>query len=452
MVSFPIKDTQEIDPKVLFDKNPGIIEDLAKWDRANEKYIYYKGDANHPGEPNNSLLKIKNGEGYWLKLKDTYTSAEINLPSEKFSGNEKRIELKTGWNQIGVPFDSNDIFWRYHCYIEYNRETLNIENAANRGLVYNYAWTYWTYPDLDGKWKSFFKLVHHEIADADKRLYAYKSYFVYAKKDCTLLIKNPSGKFKIHNPHFQVSDENWQISIKASAGDFIDSSNFVGVSNEPDKLKVLDPPAFEQSKLSLYFLKSNLKYATDFKYPSEDRYIFDFVIETDIQNTDVIVNLDTSNLPEGYRVKLIDLSREYGVGSNEYIYNSGDGGVRKFKLIVEKPLIDTQEKALSLEYTYSYPNPYSGKRTELTPAGKLRYTADSLTFRYKATGDIKKVVIEIYNIKGKLIERFEDTTIDGEANYDFAEKLANGVYIYRITISDVNNNKKSKTGKLVILK
>jgi hypothetical protein len=165
----------------------------------------------------------------------------------------------------------------------------------------------------------------------------------------------------------------------------------------------------------------------------------------------VTINIDTSNLPEGYRVKLIDLSREYGVGSNEYIYNSGNGGVRKFKLIVEKPLIDTQEKALSLEYTYAYPNPYSGKRTESTPAEKLRYTADSLTFRYKATGDIKKVVIEIYNIKGKLIERFEDTTIDGEANYDFAEKLANGVYIYRITISDGRKNI-SKRGKIVILR
>jgi hypothetical protein len=93
-----------------------------------------------------------------------------------------------------------------------------------------------------------------------------------------------------------------------------------------------------------------------------------------------------------------------------------------------------------------------GSPTQTTKPEKLKYTSNTgIKFRYKATGDIKKVVIEIYNIKGKLIERFEDTTIDGEANYDFAEKLANGVYIYRITISDGKKNI-SKRGKIVILR
>jgi hypothetical protein len=107
--------------------------------------------------------------------------------------------------------------------------------------------------------------------------------------------------------------------------------------------------------------------------------------------------------------------------------------------------IETQD-GINLISCYTYPNPYRG-----TAESARAKEQTGIKFRYKATGDIKKVVIEIYNIKGKLIERFEDTTIDGEANYDFAEKLANGVYIYRITISDGKKNV-SKRGKIVILR
>lgn len=106
---------------------------------------------------------------------------------------------------------------------------------------------------------------------------------------------------------------------------------------------------------------------------------------------------------------------------------------------------------LLIEKVYSFPNPYMGNTKENTPAGKQKYQADGITFRYKASGELQKVVIEIFNIKGKLIDKFYDETIDGEVNYNFANKLANGVYIYRISISD-GKKTRSKTGKIVVLK
>jgi hypothetical protein len=100
---------------------------------------------------------------------------------------------------------------------------------------------------------------------------------------------------------------------------------------------------------------------------------------------------------------------------------------------------------------FTYPNPYCGNQASKTPSSKLKYTSEGITFRYKASGNIQKVTIEIYNIKGKLIDKFYDYTIDGEANYDYVDKLANGIYIYRITVSD-GKISKSKKGKIVILK
>jgi hypothetical protein len=373
------------------------------------------------------------GKGYFVKV-----TSDKNITLEGTPTTSGDIVLKQGWNLIGNPFDY-DVLWS-----ETKVGTDTIDTAHKTGKVANYAWTY-------DPVNQQYKLVHPTISGAIKKLEKGKAYWVLSGGDYTITISSNPAPAKEKQEPLKISDENFSIRISATAGNISDTYNFCGVTRDYNLYRIKEPPRFkEREYLNLYFTEGKDKMAVNFKEP-KDRQVFEFEVETDIVNTDVTINIDTSNLPEGYRVKLIDLSREYGVGSNEYIYNSGNGKTRKFKLIVEKPLIDTQEKALSLEYTYSYPNPYSGKRTEVTPAGKLKYTADSLTFRYKATGDIKKVVIEIYNIKGKLIERFEDTTIDGEANYDFAEKLANGVYIYRITISDGKKNV-SKRGKIVILR
>lgn len=70
----------------------------------------------------------------------------------------------------------------------------------------------------------------------------------------------------------------------------------------------------------------------------------------------------------------------------------------------------------------------------------------------KLLGNIQKITIEVYNLAGRLVDRFEDDTIDGETTWTFADKLANGVYIYRITIYRITTIPESKIGKLVIMR
>ncbi len=100
---------------------------------------------------------------------------------------------------------------------------------------------------------------------------------------------------------------------------------------------------------------------------------------------------------------------------------------------------------ITLSDVFIYPNPYRGGNA-FSASGQ-----QGIKFKYKASGNVQNVVIEIYTIKGKLVDRIENLSGNGEANYNFADKLPNGVYIYRITLSD-GTNKVSKTGKIVVVK
>jgi flagellar hook assembly protein FlgD len=48
-------------------------------------------------------------------------------------------------------------------------------------------------------------------------------------------------------------------------------------------------------------------------------------------------------------------------------------------------------------------------------------------------------------------EGFRSDGIDWDGKDDFGDKLAKGVYIYKLSISDAENKKAEKTEKLVIL-
>ena len=122
-----------------------------------------------------------------------------------------------------------------------------------------------------------------------------------------------------------------------------------------------------------------------------------------------------------------------------YSYNSGSGGKRYFRIIVGKKLEvgGGQEEPLSLQ-VHNFPNPD---------------TTGNTTFKYNASLEISRVTIEVYNLAGRLVDRFEDLTpTDGTYQWQFGKRLANGVYIYRITVQDIYGREVSRTGKLAVLR
>lgn len=102
---------------------------------------------------------------------------------------------------------------------------------------------------------------------------------------------------------------------------------------------------------------------------------------------------------------------------------------------------------LALEAVMNYPNPF--------------YDETVFSFEQNADNQELNLTIDIFDMEGKLIKHLEDTFIpySSRINHihwngtnDHGSKIAKGMYIYRIQLTDEQGMQKSKTAKLVYLK
>jgi hypothetical protein len=101
---------------------------------------------------------------------------------------------------------------------------------------------------------------------------------------------------------------------------------------------------------------------------------------------------------------------------------------------------------LALKNVLNYPNPFS--------------TKTKFFFEHNQACNPLKVSLQIYTISGKQVktiqqnvqcEGFKTEGIDWDGRDDFGDKLARGVYVYRLSITTADNKKAEKIEKLVIL-
>ncbi len=101
---------------------------------------------------------------------------------------------------------------------------------------------------------------------------------------------------------------------------------------------------------------------------------------------------------------------------------------------------------LSLKNVLNYPNPF--------------VNATTFHFDHNAAGEDMTVMIQIYTVSGQLIKTLSTETIAMESHFDdifwdgrddFGDKLANGVYIYKVKVKSRSGKTDEVTQKLVIL-
>lgn len=101
---------------------------------------------------------------------------------------------------------------------------------------------------------------------------------------------------------------------------------------------------------------------------------------------------------------------------------------------------------LALTRVLNYPNPFT--------------TKTKFFFEHNQACNPLKVTVQIYTISGKLVktiqqsvfcEGFRPEGIDWDGKDDFGDKLGRGVYVYKLSILDIENKKAEKIEKLVIL-
>ena len=101
---------------------------------------------------------------------------------------------------------------------------------------------------------------------------------------------------------------------------------------------------------------------------------------------------------------------------------------------------------LALNHVLNYPNPF--------------VNATKFFLEYNQACNPTKVTVQVYSISGKLVKTIQKTVtcegfrpegIEWDGKDDYGDKLARGVYIYKVAILNTDNQKAEKTEKLVIL-
>lgn len=101
---------------------------------------------------------------------------------------------------------------------------------------------------------------------------------------------------------------------------------------------------------------------------------------------------------------------------------------------------------LTLKHVLNYPNPFNGNTT--------------FHFDHNRVGEQLKVMVQIFTISGKLVKTLSTETIQASTHFDqlswnglddFGDKLANGVYVYKVKVQGETGGKAEYIQKLVIL-
>lgn len=101
---------------------------------------------------------------------------------------------------------------------------------------------------------------------------------------------------------------------------------------------------------------------------------------------------------------------------------------------------------LALTHILNYPNPFTSKTKFFIEHNQCCTSLKVLIQVYTITGKVVKSINQTINNEGF---RFDGIEWDGKD--DFGDKLARGVYIYRVTVTDGAKKKADKIEKLVIL-
>jgi hypothetical protein len=105
-----------------------------------------------------------------------------------------------------------------------------------------------------------------------------------------------------------------------------------------------------------------------------------------------------------------------------------------------------KDQELQLTQVYNYPNPFT--------------TSTTFMFEHNRPGDMLDVSVRIFSSAGKLVKNIRQTInstgnrsfeIEWDGKTDFGERLARGVYIYRIEVKDSQGKSRRAIQKLVIL-
>ncbi len=145
-------------------------------------------------------------------------------------------------------------------------------------------------------------------------------------------------------------------------------------------------------------------------------------------------------------------------GATFYVTDTLNHRVQKFKIKLDAPQTPVVAKNEDAEQKQTVKEPEDTTLAQAIMNAPNPVRGDTIKFLYKLTGKGKKkakegalfIHIEVYTLTGKRIATFDCNAIDETCNWQ--QSLSNGVYVYRLLLSEAGGPSESKIGKIVVVK
>ena len=395
-----------------------LVDDYGSYDSTVWRLFNWNNPRNNYLEYTNISSGIIPGKAYWLINKDG-RSFDINNASSISTSSPYLIQLESGWNQIGDPY-SFPVEW---------------DSIGNSQLI----------SSRPQRWNS--DIENYEIDQ--QILNPWEGYWVYNDNEPTNLSVRPiAAQIPITKKLIQegLSNNEFLIQIKAySTSKVQDPSNFIGMINE-DKYElkthdILEPPPISD-KLRLSFISNDKEFAQKIVSPSNEGAFWDIKIISSLQNKKVQLELlKKSNLPDGFEIWFLDLDKMVTspIVDDKINLLLPENGTGRYRIIIGNENFAKQNSMnvslLPLEYSLlqNYPNPFNPNT--------------NIVYQLKERSNVS---LEIFNAIGEKIMTLVNNEIQNPGIHNVTwnglnssgNKIASGVYIYRITANNFTQSKK----------
>ncbi len=370
--------------------------------------------------PDSEEWRFEPGRAFWLVGRsDSITTGTARSVMRK----QNAISLpQKGWHQVANPFAYN-----------VSVDSINLSTQLNG--FYEYL------PD-SGKYR-----FPEEVTE----LIPFKGYFINSDVDSQTLIIPPieaGASLNKENTNREMLD--WKIILNIK---FLNESfdrivfGYSSFANDQyDRLDWLDPPSPTNQNIRSYIPHPDWptfrgNYKRDIRLVKEEGEVWDFIIESDIEELLKLTFEIDSHLSQDVEVILlpkdINIPHDLKVQPHYQYYSFGKNKFKEFRLIVgPQEYIDERLSQITpTQFTLfqNYPNPFN-------PTTTIRY----------ALSKTEKVTLKVYNLLGKEVVTLvndEEKTMgyhvevwDGR-NQD-GRHVASGIYIYQILTSNFTITKK----------
>lgn len=276
-----------------------------------------------PSNGGSSVLQVLPGRGFWVDPSAPTTLAVSGTPVAKNRSVQLLLDGSgNGWNMVGNPYDA-PLPWA------------NV-GVTSGSSVRDFAYIY----DRDS---GGYKLVTDVPGMSDLTVVPKNAgMWMRALATQTVPISPVSATAAARHEAWTRSEGEFIIPIVAQAGGAADTCARVGVLNfakaHPEAYQIDNPPTGTHY-VDVYFTNGSGQMLTcDIRGAATSQMTYNFAVKTDLKKTVVKLSLpDLSQVPRDKTITLVDVTsgkRIYARTLNTYSYNSGEGGVRSFRLEV----------------------------------------------------------------------------------------------------------------------